>query len=163
MSNSEAGVGGPRVLASTWDESAGLDGSHNRAGDPPGPRRPARRVVHVDVKKLGWISDGGVWRIHCRAEVTHSRNHSRVVAEIHSAIDVLTRLAYSGIHDDEKGPTCAGFWVRARGFFDRCGITRIDAVLTDNAKNYTGIDFSAPLDGVEHRRTRHYQQSKQAA
>jgi hypothetical protein len=75
-------------------------------------------LVHVDVKKLGRIPDGGGWRIHGRAEVSHSRKHSKGVAKIHSAIDAHTRLAYSEIHDDEKGSTCAGFWIRARGFFN---------------------------------------------
>mgnify|MGYP003704545979 CR=1 FL=1 len=36
---------------------------------------------------------------------------------VHSAIDAHSRLAYSEIHDDERGPTCAGFWERAEAFF----------------------------------------------
>ena len=73
---------------------------------------------------------------------------------MHSAIDAYSRLAYSEIHDDEKGPTCAAFWNRAREFFTSYAITTIDAVLTDNAKNYTGNDFTTALNGIEHRRIR---------
>jgi hypothetical protein len=32
---------------------------------------------------------------------------------VHSAIDAHSRLAFSEIHADERGPTCAGFWERA--------------------------------------------------
>ena len=75
---------------------------------------------------------------------------------VHSAIDAYSRLAFSEIHDDERGPTCAGFFERARDFFAGHGIDRIDAVLTDNAKAYTGRDFQAVLEGAEHRRIRPY-------
>ena len=112
-------------------------------------------LVHVDVKKLGRIPDGGGWRIHGRAATGKTRHKlSRGMACVHSAIDAHSRLAYSEIHDDEKGPTCAGFWMRAAEFFADHGISAIDAVLTDNAKNYTGHDFAAALDGIEHRRIR---------
>ena len=112
-------------------------------------------LVHVDVKKLGRIPDGGGWHTRGREVTRHGREQrSRGMACVHSAIDAHSRLAYSEIHDDEKGPTCAEFWTRARAFFADYGIATIDAVLTDNAKNYTGRDFTAALDGVEHRRIR---------
>ena len=112
-------------------------------------------LVHVDVKKLGRIPDGGGWRVHGREATRYGRERkSRGMACVHSAIDAHSRLAYSEIHDDEKGITCAGFWNRAQAFFTDHGIDTIDAVLTDNAKNYTGRDFTAALDGIEHRRIR---------
>ena len=46
-----------------------------------------------------------------------------------------------------------GFWTRANAFFDAHGIT-VEAVLSDNAKNYLGRDFTAALAGIEHRRIR---------
>jgi len=76
------------------------------------------------------------------------------MACVHSAIDAHTRLAYSEIHDDEKAVTCVAFFDRAQDFFANHGITNIDAVLTDNAKNYTGHAFAAALHGIEHRRIR---------
>ena len=114
-------------------------------------------LVHVDVKKLGRIPDGGGWRVHGRAAVRAGRDQrSRGMSYVHSAIDAYSRLAFSEIHDDERGPTCAGFFARARAFFVDHGIGRIDAVLTDNAKAYTGRDFQAVLEGAEHRRIRPY-------
>jgi transposase InsO family protein len=113
-------------------------------------------LVHVDVKKLGRIPDGGGWRSRGRAAVRSGRDQrSRGMSYVHSAIDAHSRLAFSEIHDDEKGPTCAEFWTRAVAFFAAHGIA-VDAVLTDNAKNYLGVDFTAALDGIEHRRIRPY-------
>jgi len=114
-------------------------------------------LVHVDVKKLGRIPDGGGWRVLGReATRTGREQRSRGMSYVHSAIDAYSRLAYSEIHDDERGPTCAGFWERAAEFFRGYGIDQIDAVLSDNAKAYTGRHFTQALDGVEHRRIRPY-------
>jgi transposase InsO family protein len=115
-------------------------------------------LVHVDVKKLGRIPDGGGWRVHgrsARPSTTKTRKAQLGYAFVHSAIDAYSRVAFSEIHNDERGPTCAGFFERARVFFSELGI-HIDAVLTDNAKNYLGRDFTAALDGIEHRRIRPY-------
>jgi transposase InsO family protein len=114
-------------------------------------------LVHVDVKKLGRIPDGGGWRVHGRAAVAvGAQRRSRGMSYVHSAIDAYSRLAYSEIHHDERGPTCAGFLERALEFFAGYGIDRVDAVLTDNARNYTGRHFTAALGGIEHRRIRPY-------
>ena len=110
-------------------------------------------LVHVDVKKLGRIPPGGGWRAHGRGN-DHTKGHSRVGYDyIHTAIDAHSRLAFSEILANEQGPTCAGFWERAHAFFDAHAIT-VEAVLTDNAKNYLGKQFTAALDGIEHRRIR---------
>jgi transposase InsO family protein len=114
-------------------------------------------LVHVDVKKLGRIPDGGGWRVRGRAAVRAGRERrSRGMSYVHSAIDAHSRLAFSEIHNDERGPTCAGFFDRARAFFADHGVSRIDAVLTDNAKAYTSRDFQTALEGAEHRRIRPY-------
>lgn len=114
-------------------------------------------LIHIDVKKLGRIPDGGGWRAHGRAAVRTGRDQrSRGMSYVHSAIDAYSRLAFSEIHDDEKGPTCAAFLERARAFFASHGIATIDAVLTDNARNYLGRDFTAALDGIRHKRIRPY-------
>lgn len=113
-------------------------------------------LVHVDIKKLGRIPDGGGWRSQGRAAARPGRDRRSLgMSYVHSAIDAHSRLAYSEIHDDEKGPTCAGFWTRAHQFFTDHRIT-VTAVLTDNAKNYTGHDFTTALAGIEHRRIRPY-------
>jgi transposase InsO family protein len=110
-------------------------------------------LVHVDVKKLGRIPPGGGWRAHGRGNVAHPTKTRMGYDFVHSAIDAHSRLAYSEILDDERGPSCAAFWNRARDFFAEHTIT-VEAVLTDNAKNYVGLDFTAALASIEHRTIR---------
>ncbi|HEX2038965.1 MAG TPA: IS481 family transposase [Acidimicrobiales bacterium] len=107
-------------------------------------------LVHVDVKKLGRIPDGGGWRVRGRSAETHHRNHRVGYAYLHSAVDAHSRLAYTEALDDERAPTCAAFWRRAAGFFAGHGIA-VEAVLTDNAWAYRFRRFAEALDGVEHR------------
>jgi len=115
--------------------------------------RPGQ-LVHVDVKKLGRIPPGGGWRALGRGNTRQHQSLTRVGYDfVHSAIDAYSRLAYSEILGDERGPSCAAFWGRACAFFTDHGIT-VEAVLTDNAKNYLGKDFTAALGDVEHRRIR---------
>jgi transposase InsO family protein len=110
-------------------------------------------LVHIDVKKLGRIPPGGGWRAHGRGNAKDHRRTKIGYDFVHSAIDAHSRLAFSEIHPNEQGPTCAGFWERAQAFFDAHAIA-VEAVLTDNAKNYLGNHFTAALDGIEHRRIR---------
>jgi transposase InsO family protein len=96
-------------------------------------------LVHVDVKKIGRLRDGGGWRVHGRnSEQRHrARTGPRVGYEyVHAAIDDHTRLAYAEIHPDEKTDTCAGFLHRAATWFAGHGITHIERVMTDNAMAY---------------------------
>jgi len=92
-------------------------------------------LIHIDVKKLGRIPDGGGWRAHGRGSRPES---ARAIGYdyVHSAIDDHSRLAYSEIHPDERGQTCAAFMARAAVFFSSHGITRIERVMSDNAMNY---------------------------
>ncbi len=92
-------------------------------------------LIHVDVKKLGRIPDGGGWRTHGRPACP-DRSRTTGYDYIHSAVDDHTRIAYSEIHPDEKATTCASFLQRAAAFYATCGITRIERVLTDNAWSY---------------------------
>ena len=114
-------------------------------------------LIHVDVKKIGRIPNGGGWRAHGRAMgSTGKRKRTKVGYDyIHSALDDHTRLAYSEIHPDEKGATCAGFIERAAAFFADHGITRIERVMTDNHWSYTNTravaDVIASL-GATHKR-----------
>ena len=72
-------------------------------------------LVHMDVKKLGRIPDGGGWRAHGRAAGSTSRDRARRVGfdYVHSLVDDHSRLAYSEVLPDEKGATCAAFLTRA--------------------------------------------------
>ncbi len=91
-------------------------------------------LVHVDVKKLGRIPDGGGWRAHGRSEDVRGRGIG--YDYVHSMVDDHSRLAYSEIHADEKGSTCAGFLTRAAQYFQSHGISRIERVITDNHLSY---------------------------
>jgi transposase InsO family protein len=94
-------------------------------------------LVHMDVKKLGRIPEGGGWRAHGRGGGgNRDRKHGSGFDYVHSLVDDYSRLAYSEILPDEKGPTCAGFLGRAAAYFQDCGITRIERVMTDNAFAY---------------------------
>ncbi|WP_406476295.1 IS481 family transposase [Streptomyces platensis] len=95
-------------------------------------------LLHLDVKKIGRIPDGGGWRARGR-EVgkTYAQKQARIGYDyVHAAVDDHSRLAYAEIHADEKADTCAGFLTRAAAFFAARGIDRIERVLTDNAWTY---------------------------
>lgn len=109
-------------------------------------------LIHLDVKKIGKIPDGGGWRSRGRAATSTERNKRAKIGYdyVHAAVDDHTRLAYIEIHDDEKGPTCAGFLTRAAAFFADHGITRIERVITDNAFAYrNSSDFIAAVAALD--------------
>lgn len=91
-------------------------------------------LVHMDVKKLGRIPDGGGWRAHGRSEDVRGRGNG--YDYVHSLVDDHTRLAYSEILGDEKGVTCAAFLHRGAQYFAEHGIPGIERVMTDNAFAY---------------------------
>jgi hypothetical protein len=95
-------------------------------------------LVHIDVKKLGRIPEGGGWKAKGETAANHRRSHQNVGYDfVHSMVDDHSRLAYSEILEDETGASCAGFFARAARAFDSAGISHIEEVMTDNAKNYT--------------------------
>jgi len=101
-------------------------------------------LVHVDVKKVGRIPQGGGWRARGRSEEVRGRGIG--YDYVHSMVDDHSRLAYSEIHPDEKGPTCAAFLLRAAGYFAEHGIDRIERVITDNHLSYRrSNDFAAAI------------------
>ena len=95
-------------------------------------------LVHMDIKKLGRIPDGGGWKAHGRAATNPGRHRRPKIGYdyVHSMVDDHSRLAYSEVLPDEKGPTCAGFLTRAIAYFADHGITRIERLMTDNAWAY---------------------------
>ena len=126
-------------------------------------------LVHVDIKKLGRIPDGGSWRAFGRGSTQHKKaqassgraaragaSPSRGYVFLHHAVDDHSRLAYSEQLPDERKETAAAFWGRARAFFAEAGIS-VRAVMTDNGPCYRSRDFATALGaGVKHRRTRAY-------
>lgn len=113
-------------------------------------------LVHVDVKKLGRVPDGGGHRVLGRsAGKRNSRKRGRGYAYLHHALDDHSRLAYSEILGDERKETAAAFWERARDFFSDAGM-EVAAVLTDNGSCYRSRAFAEALGDAKHRRTRPY-------
>jgi transposase len=95
-------------------------------------------LVHMDVKKIGRIPDGGGWRAHGREMgSTSERKKTKVGYDyVHSLVDDHSRLAYSEIHADERAGTVAEFYERATAYFADHGIDRVERLMTDNAFSY---------------------------
>jgi transposase InsO family protein len=98
-------------------------------------QRPGE-LIHVDIKKLAGIPDGGGWRTRGRGYQGEGAK-ARMVGYryLHSAVDDRTRIAYSEILTDEKAATAAGFWRRAAAWYQSIGI-HPERVITDNGSCY---------------------------
>ncbi len=108
-------------------------------------------LVHMDVKKIGKIPDGGGWKAHGRQMgSTGAKKRARIGYDyVHSLVDDHSRLAYSEILPDEKGDTCAGFLARAATYFCAHGITHIREVITDNHFSYAkSADVREVIEGL---------------
>jgi transposase InsO family protein len=112
-------------------------------------------LVHIDVKKLARVPDGGGHKFRGRrTEVLHKRVG---YTHIHTAIDAYSRLAYSEFAGVENATNCVAFLDRAVAWFADHGIT-IERILTDNGTGYRSFawrDLCAELS-VRHTRTRAY-------
>ena len=127
--------------------------------------RPIRRyehaapgeLVHVDVKKLGKIPDGGGWRMLGRQPGrANSGQRGRGYHYLHTALDDHSRLAYSELLTDERKDTAAAFWRRANTWFASHGVV-VRRVLSDNGSCYRSGAFAAALGpAVTHKWTRPY-------
>jgi transposase InsO family protein len=128
-------------------------------------------LIHVDVKKLGNIPDGGGWRYLGRRRGDQNRMATRDrtgvkniysqpkvgTAFVHTVIDDHSRVAYAEVHDDEKAATAAGVLYRAVAWFAERGVV-VERVLSDNGgayRSYLWRDTCAEL-GITAKRTRPY-------
>jgi transposase InsO family protein len=105
-------------------------------------------LLHIDVKKLGRIPDGGGWRADpTQTAAVHRTSHRKVGYDyVHTVIDDHSRVAYAEIHDDEKGATAAGFLERAVAFYAALGV-KVERVISDNAFAYRhSAAFRAVID-----------------
>lgn len=126
-------------------------------------------MIHIDVKKVGKIPDGGGWRIY-GINSDQARAAARATAKakvrgarpgytyLHSAVDGFSRLAYTEALSDETAKTAIGFLFRARVWFAAHGITRFTRVVTDNGSCYKAHDFSRAVCSFasRHQRIRPY-------
>ena len=115
-------------------------------------------MVHLDVKKLARVPDGGGKRFAPGFAETHSGPDSKRPLGydyMHVAIDDRSRVVYVEPLADEKGETTAEFLERVVGFFAAKGIT-VKCILTDNGGNYISHAFAeaARAHGIKLKRTR---------
>jgi transposase InsO family protein len=118
-------------------------------------RAVAGELVHMDVKKIGRIPEGGGWRLRGREVAGDTSAHKRArigYDYVHSVVDDHSRFAYTEALSDETAGTTAAFFDRALAAFRDLGV-QVQAVMTDNAWNYTRSNALASLlakDGLEH-------------
>ena len=96
-------------------------------------------LLHLDVKKLGRVPEGGGKRMAPGFAETRSGPHSRRSLGLeyrHVAVDAHSRYAYVSVLPDERGASCAAFLEQALAAFRRRGV-RVRRVLTDHAQAYT--------------------------
>ena len=102
-------------------------------------------VIHVDIKELGRIPEGGGKRFDAGFAETgagRKRPGRRPGYDyIHVAVDDHSRYAYAEVLPDQKGTTAADFLLRATLSFARVGIT-VERVLTDNGGCYRSTAFA---------------------
>jgi hypothetical protein len=126
-------------------------------------------MLHVDVKKVGNVPDGGGWRYVGRQQGNKnraatpgkprsSRHHPKMgTAFVHTVIDDHSRVAYAEIHDDETAVTAVAVLRNAVAWFAARGVVT-QRVLSDNGSCYVSRlwrDTCAEL-GIVHKRTRPY-------
>ena len=126
-------------------------------------------LLHVDVKKLGNVPDGGGWRYVGRKQGFKNRaatpdkprnpwhNPKLGTAFVHTVLDDHSRVAYAEIHDDETAATATAVLRRAVAWFAARGVL-VERVLSDNGSAYRAHlwrDTCAEL-GITHKRTRPY-------
>ena len=115
-------------------------------------------LVHLDIKKLGRIPQGGGKRILPGFAETHSgpqRGPRLGFDFLHVAVDDHSRYAYVEALADERGATAAAFLVRALAHFERQDIA-VERILTDNGACYVSRLFTdtAAARNIRVKRTR---------
>jgi transposase InsO family protein len=135
---------------------------HDRPGD----------LLHVDVKKLGKVPDGGGWRYvghqqgfrnraatSRRTGAPKSTHHQPLIGTcyLHTVIDDHSRVAYVEAHDDETKETATAVLRHAVAWFAARGVT-VHRVISDNGGAYRSHlwrDTCTEL-GITPKRTRPY-------
>ena len=135
---------------------------HERPGD----------LIHVDVKKLGKVPDGGGWRHVGRSQGLKNRSATQLrtgdprskhrgvligTCYLHTVIDDHSRVAYVEAHDDETAATAAAVLTRAVAWFAERGVV-VQRVLSDNGscyKSHLWRDTCTDL-GITPKKTRPY-------
>jgi transposase InsO family protein len=129
-------------------------------------------LLHVDVKKLGRIPDGGGWRYVGRQQGVKNRSAAPARTDgprntngrplmgtcyLHTVIDDHSRVAYVEARDDETAQTATAVLKNAVAWFAERGVT-VKRVLSDNGSCYRSHlwrDTCAEL-GITPKKTRPY-------
>ena len=132
---------------------------HQRPGD----------LLHVDVKKLGRVPDGGGWRYVGRKQGNRNRAQTPDLSRnkwrnaltgtcyLHTVIDDHSRVAYVEAHDDETSQTATVVLRNAVAWFADRGVT-VQRILSDNGNCYRStlwLQTCADL-GIAVKKTRPY-------
>jgi hypothetical protein len=140
--------------------------------DPTGennrePRRIHARwpdhMVHLDVKKVGIIPDGGGWRVHGRGteqakQSIRARKRGRKAryTYLRTAIDGFSRLAYTEALPDEQARAAIGSLTALERSSPTTASGMSTGSLTDNGACYRARDFATVLRGAHHQRITPY-------
>ena len=104
-------------------------------------------LIHVDVKKLGRVPDGGGWRYVGRKQGNRNRattpdlprnkwrNALTGTCYLHTVIDDYSRVAYVEAHGDETKETATDVLQNAVAWFADRGVT-VQRVISDNGSCY---------------------------
>ena len=129
-------------------------------------------LIHVDVKKLGRVPDGGGWRYVGRSQGDKNRSATAVrttgprnnygnpligTCYLHTVIDDHSRVAYVEAHDDETKETATRVLRNAVAWFTARGVT-VKSVISDSGscyKSHLWRDTCADL-GITPKKTKPY-------
>ena len=116
-----------------------------------GRERPGE-LLHVDVKRVARIPDGGGWKANGRG--CGSRRGAGTSCP-RMAVDDNGRVAYDGQLPDERKGTARALMGRAIAFYEGLGVA-VERVMTDNGSAYRSGEFNALLEarGIGHKHTR---------
>ncbi len=157
---------GPRLVGSEVGiPHATVHRALRRRGCSRRPREPRQAVLryewpcpgnllHMDTKRHARFVDPG----HAVTGVRTQRSRGAGWEFVHTLVDDCSRLAYSEIHDDERGATVTAFTRRGLDWFLARGIVT-ERLLSDNAWVYVKNKGLAQLlgeRGIEHWRTKPY-------
>lgn len=135
--------------------------------EPPEPpnryekQRPGE-LIHIDIKKLGRISDAGAGHRMMGVGQRQSQRKRNGKGStgweyVHVCVDDATRLAYVEVLPDEKAVTAIGFLRRAIRHYAGFGI-KVERLMTDNGSAYRSFAHAAACRAlkIKHIRTRPY-------
>jgi transposase InsO family protein len=129
-------------------------------------------LIHVDVKKLGKVPDGGGWRYVGKQQGDKNRSATTLrtggprnkhyqpligTCYLHTVIDDYSRVAYVEAHDDETKETATQVLRNAVAWFAERDVT-VKRVLSDNGSCYRSMLWAQTCTelGVTAKKTRPY-------